>query len=499
MNKRIGNVVIVGGGTAGWITASLMAKVLGKAVSITLVESDDIATIGVGEASIPPMQPFNQALGINEAEFMAHTKSTIKLGIQFEGWGKATDSYMHAFGGIGKNFPFCDFYHFWLRARAANKGGDFWDYSLNFQAAKAGKFNHLNQIPGTALPGLSYAYHFDAGLYARFLREKAQAWGVKRIEGKIEEVRQCKTSGFIRELVLQSKEVISGDLFVDCSGLHALLIDKTLNAGFEDWSHWLLCDSAMAVPCAHGNEKVLPYTRSIAHDSGWQWQIPLQHRIGNGLVYSSRYLDDEAAKSLLMENLPGKALAEPRKIKFRTGRIRAPWTKNVVAIGLSSGFLEPLESTSIHLIQTAAVRLIKHFPHQGIANEQQDAFNQQSKIEFERIRDFIILHYALNERTDSAFWRHCAQMNLPKTLTDKLALYKSTGKLFREDEELFTEIAWQQVLIGQGLVPDDFHPLANVLTDTQLDDLFDSLNTLTQQTVKGLASHNEFLEKFARG
>lgn len=497
-NKNIKSVVIVGGGTAGWITATLLGKVLGKVLSITLVESDDIATIGVGEASIPPMQPFNSAMGISERDFMAQTKATIKLGIQFEGWGKSTDSYMHAFGGVGKNFPFCDFYHFWLSGKKQGLAGDFWDYSLNYQAAKAGKFNHLNHIPGTQLPGLSYAYHFDAGLYARFLRNHAEAFGVKRIEGKIEAVNQCSQTGQVTSLQLADGTSISGDFFIDCSGLHALLIDKTLHAGFDDWSHWLLCDRAIAMPCEHGSESILPYTRSIAHDAGWQWQIPLQHRIGNGLVYSSRYLSDEDAIQTLKQNLPGKALAEPRVIKFRTGRVHNPWTKNVVAIGLSSGFLEPLESTSIHLIQTAVVRLIKFFPHNGISEAQIEQFNAQSKTEFERIRDFIILHYKLNERSDSAFWRHCAQMAIPETLAKKLALFKETGKLLREDDELFTEIAWQQVLFGQGFMPDDYHPLAGVLSAEQLADLFESLSTLINQTVKGLPTHNQFLGQFHR-
>ncbi|WP_462163780.1 tryptophan halogenase family protein [Pseudoalteromonas xiamenensis] len=496
--NKIKSVVVVGGGTAGWITASLLSKVLGKVVDITLVESDDIATIGVGEASIPPMQPFNSALGIDESVFMSQTKATIKLGIQFEGWGKCTDSYMHAFGGIGKNFPFCDFYHHWLKARNEGFGGDFWDYSLNYQAAKAGKFSHLANIPNTQLPGLSYAYHFDAGLYARFLRNFAEQSGVKRIEGKIKHVNQQEETGYVTELQLEDGARIQGDLFVDCSGLHAILIDKTLNAGFDDWSHWLLCDRALAIPCEHETLDIVPYTRSIAHSAGWQWQIPLQHRIGNGLVYSSRYMTDDEAKQSLLTHLPGNPIGEPRLIKFRTGRVHNPWTKNVIAIGLSSGFLEPLESTSIHLIQTAAVRLIKHFPHHGISSVQVQKFNEQSRVEFERIRDFIILHYKLNERNDSAFWRHCAQMDVPESLANKLTLFKDTGKLYRDDEELFTEIAWQQVLIGQGFLPNDYHPLGEMLSKAQLQDMLESLNTLVTQTVRNLPSHNEFLKRVIR-
>jgi len=486
--------VIAGGGTAGWITAALLNKVLGKVLDITLIESAEIGTVGVGEASIPPILHLNGALGISEKEFIKATGATIKLGIEFENWRSQGHSYMHAFGEIGKDFPFCEFYHFWLKANQTQNAPDFWDFSLNYQAAKAHKFAHLKHIPNTQLAGLHYAYHFDATRYGEFLKELAQSRGVKRIEGKIESVNQCHESGHVRSLLLKNGEQIDGDLFIDCTGLRALLIEQTLNTGFEDWSHWLPCDSAIAVQSESASDAI-PYTRSIARDSGWQWQIPLQHRVGNGLVYSSRFLSDEAAKQQLLDNLPAKPLTEPRVIKFKTGRRLKQWHKNVVSVGLSSGFLEPLESTSIHLIQSAAIRLIKFFPHQGIKQSLVDEFNQQSKTEFERIRDFIILHYKLTERDDSAFWRFCKGMDIPCSLRKKIELFKTSGKLIREDDELFAEIAWQQVMIGQGLIAEDHHPLTDALSDEQLNELFSNLKTLINSTVEQLPTHNQFLEK----
>lgn len=493
-SKKITKVVIAGGGTAGWITAALLNKVLGKVIEITLVESAEIGTVGVGEASIPPILHLNGALGISEKEFIKATGATIKLGIEFENWRSQGHRYMHAFGEIGKDFPFCEFYHFWLKAHQANNAPDFWDFSLNYQAAKAHKFAHLKHIPNTQLAGLHYAYHFDATRYGEFLKGLAQSRGVKRIEGKIESVNQCHQSGHIRSLLLTNGEYIDGDLFIDCTGLRALLIEQTLNTGFEDWSHWLPCDSAIAVQSELAADAI-PYTRSIARDSGWQWQIPLQHRVGNGIVYSSRFLSDEAAKQQLLENLPAKPLTEPRVIKFKTGRRLKQWHKNVVSVGLSSGFLEPLESTSIHLIQSAAIRLIKFFPHQGIKQSLVDEFNQQSKTEFERIRDFIILHYKLTERDDSAFWRFCKGMDIPSSLKKKIELFKTSGKLIREDDELFAEVAWQQVMIGQGLIAEDHHPLTDALSDEQLNELFSNLKTLINSTVEQLPSHSQFLEK----
>ncbi|WP_323847416.1 tryptophan halogenase family protein [Microbulbifer magnicolonia] len=491
---NIKKLVILGGGTAGWMTASLMAKVLGKVIDITLVESDRIGTVGVGEATIPPIINFNQALGLNEREFLQATNGSIKLGIQFENWFKKGESYMHAFGNIGKNFPFCDFHHFWRKSRLNGDTSSLWDYSLNYQAAIHNKFAPLAQIKGTNLPGLSYAYHFDAGLYAKFLRRYSESKGVRRIEGVVKEVKIRPENGFVDGLLLEDGQEISGDLFADCTGMAALLIEKALGVGYEEWSQWLPCDRAMAVPCA-ATKPIVPYTRSIAHEAGWRWRIPLQHRTGNGMVYSSHHWSDDQAHEALLGNLDGEHLAEPKVIPFRTGRRRESWCKNVVSIGLSSGFLEPLESTSIHLIQSAATRLIKSFPHCGIKPHEVKEFNRQSQVEIERIRDFIILHYKANQRRDSEFWRECENMTVPDSLRDKMELFRSSGKVFRDYDDLFAEAAWQQVMIGQGIVPEDHHPLVDSLSEEQMSDLMASLKTLIGGTVAGLPDHEQFLSR----
>jgi len=446
----------------------------------------------VGEATIPPIIHLNNAIGLDEKTFIKETNATIKLGIEFDNWGKLGDSYMHAFGGIGKNFPFCDFHHFWLKAKQAGDTSSYWDYSLNYQAAKHNKFDKLKGIEGTNLPGIEYAYHFDAGLYAKLLSRFSQNMGVKRIEGIVNKVNLNNATGYVTDVELASGKKINGDLFIDCTGLKALLIEEALNTGFEDYSHWLPCDRAIAVPC-ESVEPLTPYTRSIAHESGWQWRIPLQHRIGNGLVYSSKYMTDEQAKEKLLSQLDGKPLAEPKVIPFKTGVRRKQWHKNVVAIGLSSGFFEPLESTNIHLIQTAATRLIKFFPHNGIKPAEVTEFNRQSKVESNRMRDFIILHYKLNQREDSDFWRACQRMEVPGTLTNKIALFEESGKVFREQDELFTEIAWQQVMIGQNLIPQDYHPIANSLSNEQIMDLMGNLKVLINRTVDNLADHKAYL------
>jgi tryptophan halogenase len=514
-SNKIENIVIVGGGTAGWMTASLLAKTLGKSLNIILVESDKIGIVGVGEATIPPIINFNRAIGVDEKAFINATQGTIKLGIEFNNWNQQGDSYMHAFGSIGKKFPFCDFHHFWLRAQqlesASNtayknesaknheidsttiNSNSFWDYSLNYQTAKHNKFAAFNNIPNTNLPGLSYAYHFDAGLYAKFLRNHAENMGVKRIEGTITQVEQNHESGFVERLILDDGQTLTGDLFIDCTGLAALLIEKTLSTGYDDYSHWLPCNRAMAVPCEK-TENIEPYTRSTAHKVGWQWRIPLQHRTGNGLVYSSKHMSDEEAKELLLSNLDGKPLAEPRVIPFQTGRRRKQWNKNVIAIGLSSGFFEPLESTNIHLIQTAAIRLLKFFPHNGINIEEVNEFNRQSKLESEGIRDFIILHYKLNSRGDSEFWRTCQRMDIPVSLLNKIQLFNKSGKVFCNPDDLFTEIAWQQVMIGQGNLPQDHHPLADSLSAEQINELMDNLKILINRTVEKLPDHNDYLQ-----
>jgi len=487
-------VVVVGGGTAGWISAAVLSRLLGNQLDITLIESDDIGTVGVGEATIPPILSLNRALGIDEADFLRETSGTIKLGIQFEGWGRVDDSYMHAFGNIGKDYPFCSFHHFWTRYRQQHPESSFWDYSLNYQASITGRFAPIERMENTSLPGLVYAYHFDAARYAAYLRRYSENLGVKRIEGKVCDVQLNSSNGYIASVGLETGMTIDGDLFIDCSGFRGLLIEQQLHAGYDDWSHWLPCNRALAVQ-TEAVAPPIPFTRSIAHDAGWRWQIPLQHRLGNGLVYCDSYLSHDDAQSRILSLVDGKPITEPRPIVFRTGRRRQQWQKNCVAIGLSSGFLEPLESTSIHLIQTGILRLIKLFPHRAISSSDVAEYNRQSREEFEHIRDFIILHYKVNRRDDSEFWRYCASMEIPDSLAHKIDLFRSTGKVYNPQEDLFSDIAWQQVLIGQGVVPEDYHPLANAMTEVHVQQLMDNIKGLIRRTVEKLPSHEQWLKK----
>lgn len=496
MKDIIKKVVIVGGGTAGWISAALLKKVLGDTVDIELVESEEIGIVGVGEATIPPIRHLNSVLGIDEAEFLRETKSTIKVAIKFENWNVQGESYYHTFGAPGKSQAFCHFHHFWTRAQQAGHKSNLWDYDLNYLCAEAGKFAKM-QVDDQMWE-LNYAYHFDATLYGALLRKYSEKRGVKRTEGLIEQVNVEPESGHVESLVLRDGRVITGDFFVDCSGIRGLLIQQKLGVGYEDWSHWLPCDRAMAVPTERF-EKTVPYTRSIAHSAGWQWRIPLQHRNGNGLVYSSKYYSDDEAANILLSNLDSKTIGDPKIIPFRPGRTRKQWSRNVVAIGLSSGFLEPLESTSIYLIQSAVVRLIHLFPHAGVTNELVDEYNRQSKTEYEQIRDFIILHYYLNEREDSQFWRDARNMEIPERLSQKIELFRSNGSLFQDQFDIFLEPSWLQVMVGQGVLPQDYHPIADSLSDAQLQDKMMNAKKLVQGPLSQIPSHDQFLEMFSKG
>ncbi|QIR14702.1 tryptophan halogenase family protein [Shewanella aestuarii] len=495
-NNKIKDIVIVGGGTSGWMTAAMLSKLYPSQLDITLVESDTIGTIGVGEATIPPLQIFNNVLGINEQDFIHQTQATIKLGIQFENWGKLGDKYMHAFGEFGKDIGYTAFHHYWLADNPDPKS--LWDYSFNYQAAIQGKFSPTPRIHNNQLAGLTHAYHFDAGLYAKLLREYSIEKGVNRIEGKVSQVNQDEHE-FITSLTLENGNTVAGDLFIDCSGLHGVLLDKVYKVGFDSYQHWLPCDSAWAVPCEKV-EPIIPYTRSIAHKNGWQWRIPLQHRTGNGLVFASSKMSDADAKQLLLDNLDAPAIGEPRLIRFTPGRRQQQWVKNCVAIGLSSGFLEPLESTSIHLVQTAIIRLTKLMPHAQINPSLIDEYNRQAKLEFEQIRDFIILHYHLNHRADSCetdnsddIWQACREMDIPESLQQKIALFKDTGNLFRQQENLFTNEAWLQVMVGQGIIPEDYNPLANVITNAQRLEFLANLKAIYAQNLSQITSHQQFL------
>lgn len=493
MQAGVKKVVIAGGGTAGWMTAALLRKVLQQEVEIELIESEDIGIVGVGEATIPPIQTFNQYLGLDEKEFLRETNGTIKLAIKFENWRVPGESYYHTFGAPGANIGFCGFQHFWLKAQQAGLNRSLWDFDLNYLCCEQGKFNKIN-TPNPVYE-LQYAYHFDSGLYGRYLRKIAEKGGVVRTEGIIEHVQVDSDTGFITALQLKSGKQIQGDLFIDCTGLRGLLIRKTMDVGYENWDHYLPANSALAVPTERF-EHTLPYTRSIAHKAGWQWRIPLTHRNGNGIVYSSQYLDDDQAYQTLMANLDSKPLDEPRKINFETGRTVEQWHKNVIAIGLSSGFLEPLESTSIHLIQSAAVRLLKMFPNQGITPAVVDYYNADSKQEFETIRDFIILHYHVNQRQDSDFWRDMREMAIPHRLQQKIAVFEESAAIFNDQNDIFRDASWLQVMLGQGLEPRDFHPAAKVTGDQGLLGIMHKILDAKQQPLSKMLGHDDFLARY---
>ena len=495
MNKKIRKVVVVGGGTAGWMSAALLKRVLGEQVDIGLAARPHPDGAAVGEATIPPIQHVNAVLGIDEAEFLRETKSTIKVAIKFENWRVPGESYYHTFGAPGRSQAFCHFHHFWTRAQQAGYTSNLWDYDLNYLCAETGKFAKL-QVDDPIWE-MQYAYHFDASLYGAFLRKYSEKRGVKRTEGLIEQVNINPESGYVESLVLQDGSVIEGDFFVDCSGIRGLLIHQKLNTGYEDWGHWLPCDRAMAVPTERF-EKTLPYTRAIAHSAGWQWRIPLQHRNGNGLVYSSKHYSDDEAANILLSNLESETIDEPKIIPYRTGRTRKQWNRNVVAVGLSSGFLEPLESTSIFLIQSAIVRLIHLFPHAGVTDELREEYNRQSKTEYELIRDFIIMHYYLNERDDSQFWRDMRNIDVPERLTRKIELFRSNGRLFQDQHDIFLEPSWLQVMLGQGIIPRDYHPIADSLSDGQLQEKLANMKKLKMEPLPKIPSHDEFLKMFVK-
>ncbi len=491
--NAIERVVIVGGGTAGWMAASFLSQALGSSIAIELVESDEIGIVGVGEATIPPIRNFNKALGIDEDAFARATQASFKLGIQFRNWGALGDSYVHGFGTMGHMTGVVDFHHFWLKMYQAGKVDRIDDYSINLLACEQNKFMRAtDQYPNSPLKDIGHAFHFDAGLYARFLRTYAEQQGVRRTEGRITGVQQHPETGFVTSVTLQDGRTCAGDLFVDCSGFHGLLIEKTLQTGYEDWSHWLPCNRALAVPCASVSP-LTPYTRSTAHGAGWQWRIPLQNRIGNGHVYCSEYISDDEAAAVLMANLDGEPLADPRPIRFTTGVRKRFWNRNVVAIGLASGFMEPLESTSIHLIQKGVSRLVSLFPNRGFSEVDIDEFNRQSRAEFEQVRDFIILHYHATARTDSPFWRHCATMPIPDTLQRKIDLFRSNGRIIRENNELFAEVSWFQVMFGQGIRPQGYHGLVDARPEALVANMLADVKRVMHGVVDMMPTHEAFI------
>ncbi len=490
-HSKINKVVVAGGGTAGWMAAASLAKLLGKTLDITLIESDLIPTVGVGEATIPTLLSLHELLGISEPEFVSAVNGTFKLGISFENWRDVNKDYIHSFGFTGRDCWAAGFQHFWLKGQKMGIAKEFGQYCGELVAAEQNKF------AVTPKQGLNYAYHIDAGLYAGYLRKLAEENGAKRQEGQIVDVNLHSETGFIESLTLASGQVVEGDLFIDCSGFRGLLIEQAMHTGYDDWSHWLPCNSAVAVQTESVGEPV-PYTRSIARDSGWQWRIPLQTRVGNGLVFCNRYMSDDEAIDTLLSNVEGEPLNEPRVIKFLTGTRRKHWNKNCVAMGLSSGFIEPLESTSIHLIQRSITRLMQMFPYDGIREPDVDEFNAQMMFEIENIRDFIVLHYHVTEREDTPFWRFCKNMEIPESLAHRIELFKQTGRVFKVPTELFGENSWTQVMIGQGLMPEQYHPIVNMMSDDELKSFLATIDQGVHNLVGQLPSHQEFISHYCK-
>jgi len=482
-------VVIAGGGTAGWMAAAALSRLVGRPLSITLIESEEIGTVGVGEATIPTLLTINRLLNIPEPEFIRETQGTFKLGIQFENWLEEGHSYIHSFGDTGRGCWAGGFHHFWLRAQREGKAESYGEYCPELKAAEAGKFGILKEHK------INYAYHLDATRYGQYLRAMAEKSGVRRVEGKIEHVDISPTNGHINALTMASGERVEGDLFIDCTGFRALLIEQALHTGFDDWSHWLPCNRALAVQSElHGEPP--PYTRAIAHDAGWRWRIPLQHRAGNGLVYCSDYLSDEDARARLLGSIDEPTLIEPRPIRFTTGQRKQYWHKNCIALGLSSGFIEPLESTSIHFIQNGIMWLLLNFPDKYIESTTVQEYNTRMRSEAEHIRDFIVLHYVANQRHGDPFWDACRNIDLPDSLKHRMELFERTARVFKPQDDVFSENSWVQVMMGQGIEPKAYHNIADSLSEKQLSDFMGQAKIHCDRIVAALPPHGEFVRRY---
>jgi tryptophan 7-halogenase len=494
MNEHtIRDLVIVGGGTAGWMAAAAMSRFMNNGVTrVTLIESDEIGTVGVGEATIPPIITFNRMLGINENDFLRETQGTFKLGIEFVGWGGIGERYFHPFGSHGEDLHGVHFHQLYLRERQRRVMQDISSWSMSGVAASLGKFVRPSGDARAPLKDLYYAFHFDAGLYAQYLRRYAERGGVRRIEGKIVDTKLRAADGFVEAVTLADGQEIQGDLFIDCSGFRGLLIEEALQTGYEDWTQWLPADRAIAVPTALTGAPD-PYTRATAHASGWQWRIPLQHRMGNGIVYSSAFSSDDEAEATLLANLEGKTLADPRRIRFTTGRRKLSWNRNVIAMGLSSGFIEPLESTSIHLIQAAIAKLIALFPDKRFNPVERDEFNDQMRDLYEDVRDFVVLHYKATRRTDSAFWDHCRTMEIPATLQRKIDLFRAKGRLFREGRELFATTSYVAVMLGQHIIPEEHEPAVDALDEDKVAQALEDLRQRYLAIAQQMPTHGDFI------
>jgi len=495
----IKEVVIVGGGTAGWMVASALSILLrDPTIRLRLVESEEIGTVGVGEATIPHIRYFNQLLGLNETDFLRKTNATFKLGIEFVNWGQIGDKYFHSFSPYGYNMDGIHFHHFWLRHAQKPGAPSFDEYNLQALAAKVNKFTHPKpNAKGSPLSTIEYAFQFDASLYAKYMRGVAESRGVQRIEGKVVNVKQRAEDGFIEHVQLESGETVSGDLFIDCSGFRGLLIEQTLETGYDDWSHYLPVDRAVAQACEL-NGPPEPFTRATAHKAGWQWRIPLQHRMGNGHVYCSDHISDDEAYAQLKSGLEGAPISDPKFLRFKTGIRKKVWNKNVVALGLSAGFLEPLESTSIHLIQTAVARLMTNFPDKLFNERDTEYFNQRTLAEFVQVRDFLILHYCATQRDDSPFWNHVRTMDLPDTLQQRIDIYRENGRLYRHDNELFGENSWFAVFEGQNIRPKRYHPIINYLSDEMLEERLGEIRRATHKCLEVFEDHDRYLKKLGQ-
>ena len=493
-NRPLKEITIVGGGTAGWMTAALLSKLFTRGYTIRLIESEEIGTIGVGEATIPAIQTYLQLAGISPVEMAKATQATFKLGIEFVDWRAPGTSYIHGFGKIGQDMLWLHPHQLWLKMAGKGLARHFDHYSLNCLAARKNRFSPPDKRqPGSPLADLDYAYQFDASLFAAFLRRQCEARGVERVEGRIVSVQQ-REDGFVDGVTLADGRSVGGDLFIDCSGMRGLLIGDALGVGYEDWSHWLPCDRALAVPCESA-AVLTPYTRSTARGAGWQWRIPLQHRIGNGHVYSSAYTNDDEAATVLMANLDGKPLADPRPVRFRPGKRDRSWDKNVVAIGLSSGFLEPLESTSIHLIQTAILRLIALFPGSEFNQADIDEYNRQADFEYADVRDFIIAHYKVTDREDTPFWAYVKHMDVPTSLAERLDLFRASGRFFIHGKaELFREESWVQVLIGQGLQM-RYDPMVDMIPEEQVASYLRDIEEVIEDAASRMPLHADFIAR----
>jgi tryptophan halogenase len=495
IGEPIRKVVIVGGGTAGWMAAAALSKILGgfPGLRIELVESEAIGTVGVGEATIPQINLFNAMLGIDENEFVRETHATYKLGIEFVDWTREGHRYVHPFGFYGLDMMGIEFHHHWLKGRTIGDTSELDEYSIGAVAGKMGRMARPTpDRPKSPLSKIGYAFQFDAGRYARYLRGRAERQGVIRTEGRIIGVERDGESGFVTAVVLENGTRIEGELFIDCSGFRALLIGQELGVPFVDWSQWLPCDRAVAIPCTLGGDHE-PLTRSIARPAGWQWRIPLQHRIGNGHVYCSAHMSDDEAIALLLANLDGEPLAEPNRLRFTAGHRARAWEKNVVALGLAGGFLEPLESTAIHLVQSGIARLMTLFPTRAFGQREIERYNQQSVRDYVDIRDFLVLHYCATERGDTAFWDYCRNIEPPEGLAEKLAMFRSSGRVFREHNELFTETSWLSVMAGQGIEPGGYHPAADLLPDAETLDRLAHIREVVARTAREMPTQEAFL------